>query len=96
LCGDKGYSSEAIRQFLVACGIGPVIPRKSNEKVPKGERFEKKLYKKRCNVECAVGWLKECRRLGTRFEKLAVNFVAFTKLAFMLKYLRILDPPDRA
>ena len=42
------------------------------------------------------GWLKECRRLGTRHEKLAVSFLAFAKLAFMLKYPRILDPSVRA
>ena len=40
--------------------------------------------------------MKECRRLGTRYEKLALNFVAFMKLAFVLKYLRVLDPSDRA
>jgi hypothetical protein len=43
-----------------------------------------------------VGWMKECRRLGTRYDKLANSFTAFAKLAIMLKYLRILDPSDRA
>jgi len=40
--------------------------------------------------------LKECRRLGTRYDKLALNFLAFNKLAIMLKYLRVLDPSDTA
>jgi transposase len=47
-------------------------------------------------MECAVGWLKECRRLGTCYDKLALNFLSFAKLAIMLKYLRVLDPSDRA
>jgi transposase len=96
LAGDKGYSYDRIRQHLECCGIEPVIPRKSNQPRPLGEQFDKKTYKKRSRIECAVGWLKECRRLGTRYEKLAVSFLAFMKLAFMLKYLKILDPSDRA
>ena len=96
LAGDKGYSYDHIRQFLHSCGIEPVIPRKSNQPRPEGERFDRKTYRKRSRIECAVGWLKESRRLGTRYEKLAVNFVAFAKLAFMRKYLMLLDPSDRA
>ena len=87
---------QTVRDFLEGRGIEPVIPRRSNQPRPCGERFDKKTYRKRSRIECAVGWLKECRRLGTRYEKLAVNFVAFAHLAFMLKYLRILDPSDRA
>ena len=96
LAGDKGYSYENVRRFLDDCGIAAVIPRKSNQPTPQGERFDKRTYRKRSRIECAVGWLKECRRLGTRYDKLALNFLAFTKLAIMLKYLRVLDPSDRA
>ena len=96
LAGDKGYSSEAIREFLRDCGVEPVIPRKKNESRPKDERFDKKRYKKRSRIEHSIGWLKECRRLGTRYEKLGLSFVAFVKLGIMLKYLRVLVPSDRA
>lgn len=96
LAGDKGYSSNAIRAFLKECGIEPVIPRKSNESQPKGERFDKKRYKKRSRIEQSVGWLKEYRRLGTRYEKLGLSFLAFVKLGIMLKYLRGLVSSDRA
>lgn len=65
-------------------------PAKSNQKRPKGERFDKKTYRKRSRVEQAVGSLKECRRLATRYEKLGLNFLAFVKLGIMLKYLRVL------
>ena len=96
IAGDKGYSYETVRQFIAGCGIEAVIPRKSNQSMPPGERFDRKTYRKRSRIECAVGWLKECRRLGTRYDKLALNFLAFTKLAIMQKYLRVLDPSDRA
>jgi transposase len=96
LAGDKGYSYDNVREFLESCGIEAVIPRKSNRPAHKGDRFDKRTYRKRSRIERAVGWLKECRRLGTRYDKLAVNFLAIIKLAIMLKYLRVLDPSDRA
>ena len=34
--------------------------------------------------------------MATRFEKLAMNFMGTVRLAFILRYLRILDSPDRA
>jgi transposase len=95
VAGDKGYSYATVRDFLKGRDIEAVIPRKSNQTSPEGEVFDKTTYRKRSRIECAVGWLKECRRLGTRYEKLAGNFIAFAKVAFILKYLRILDPSDR-
>lgn len=96
LAGDKGYSYDSIRDFLKDCGIHAVIPRKKNQTRPKYERFDKETYRKRGRIEQSVGWLKECRRLGTRYEKLGLNFLAFVKLGIILKYLRVLDPSDRA
>lgn len=96
LAGDKGYSYNSLRAFLHSCGVEPVIPRRSNQPRPRGERFDKHTYRKRCRIEQAVGWLKECRRLGTRHEKLGLNFLAFVNLGIILRYLRKLDPPDRA
>ena len=47
-------------------------------------------------MEQCVGWLKECRRVGTRFDTLAGSFLSFMKLAIIQRYLRVLDPSDRA
>ena len=58
--------------------------------------FDKRAYRRRSVIECCIGWLKECRRIGTRFEKLAVSFLAMIKLALIGRYLRILDISDRA
>ena len=58
-------------------------------------RFDKDDYRCRSVVECCIGWLKECRRVATRFEKLAVNFLAMLKLAIIEQYLRY-DFSDRA
>jgi transposase len=42
-------------------------------------------------VERLVGWLKEHRRIATRFEKLACSFLAMVKVSFMRRYFRILE-----
>ena len=46
-------------------------------------------------VERGVGWLKENRRLATRDEKLAVNYLAVVKLALIRRCFRLLEPSDR-
>ncbi len=94
LAGDKGYSYPRIRRWLRAHGIQAVIPRRSNEKPGRG-LFDKQSYRRRSVIEQCVGWLKECRRIGTRFEKLAISFVAMFTLAMIQRYLKLLFS-DRA
>jgi transposase len=97
LAGDKGYSVQRIRDWLKARGIEPVIPHKDNEHArhdPK-VKFDKATYRRRSVVEQCVGWLKEYRRIGTRFEKLAVHFHGMLQLAMIRRYLKMLFS-DRA
>lgn len=89
VAGDKGYSCDALREWLRRGGMQPVIPRKSNEVRP-GERFDRRAYRGRAVVEQCVGWLKERRRIGTRFEKLAVSYLAMLHLAMIQRYLKML------
>ena len=92
VAGDKGYSCSRIRRWLKQRGIEVVIPSKSNEPLVK---INKRKYKGRNVVERCIGWLKCCRRIGTRYEKLATHFLAMVKLAMIQRCLRILDPSDR-
>lgn len=90
LAGDKGYRAAWIDAFLISLGIDPVIPSKGGERddrrpVP----FDKVAYRKRSIVEQLIGWLKESRRIVTRFEKTAVNFGGMVTLAFIHRYLRL-------
>jgi transposase len=97
IAGDKGYSYPRIRRWLRWHGIKAVIPQRSNQLAQHRGRplnFDKGLYRRRNVIECCMGWLKECRRVGTRFEKLALNFVAMIKLAIIRRYFRILDLSD--
>jgi len=94
LCGDKGYSSDRIRDGLVACGITPLIPMRDNEHVDDRDRwgvFDKKAYKRRNVVERCIAKLKEFRRVATRYEKLASAYLAMLSVANIVLYLRLLD-----
>jgi transposase len=39
------------------------------------------MYKRRSIIEQTICWLKKCRRIGTRYEKLVINFLVMMKLA---------------
>ena len=97
LVGDKGYSVVRLRDWIRRQKIEPVIPHKDNELArwdPK-VKFDREAYRGRAVVEQCVGWLKEFRRIGTRFEKLAVNFHGMLQLAMIRRYLKLLFS-DRA
>jgi len=97
LVGDKGYSAKSVRDWLKSQGIKAVIPYKENElaRHDPNVTFDKETYRQRHVVEQCVGWLKEYRRIGTRFEKLAVNFHGMLQLAMIRRYLKLLFS-DRA
>ena len=92
LAGDKAYRGRRVRDWLRARRIGRVIPSAANERARHDGRvtFDKRAYRRRSVIENCVGWLKECRRIATRFEKLAVNYLGMLKLAMIERYLRLL------
>lgn len=91
---DRAYDADRIRLWLRSRGIGAVIPSKRNRK--RAVRHDRVLYRERNVVERLIGHLKEHRRIGTRSEKLAVSYRAMVQLAFIERYLRILESPDKA
>lgn len=91
LAGDKGYRADWIDAYLLALGIEPVIPSKSNEDCDaRAVAFDRQAYRDRNIVERLIGWLKECRRIFSRFEKTAKNFGGMIKMAFIQRYLRLI------
>lgn len=90
LAGDKGYRADYIDDLIVEAGMKPVIPSKRGEnRDSRPVVFDKTAYKRRSIVECLIGWLKESRRICTRFEKTAINFGGMVKLAFIHRFLRL-------
>jgi transposase len=74
LLGDKAYDGDPLRQEIKDRGIEPVIPGKSNRK--RRLRYDKQAYKLRHRIENALCRLKDFRRIATRYDKLARNFLA--------------------
>lgn len=89
VAGDKGYSVRRIRKWLESRSIEDVIPYKSNEHPPQKHVFDRETYRRRNVVERLIGWLKECRRVATRFEKRGKHFLAMIKLAALRRLVRL-------
>src|SRR6187200_585435 len=82
MLGDKAYDSNELREELDQRGTKPVIPNRSNRKRPFS--FSKHLYKLRWRIESAFSRLKDFRRVATRYDKLARNYLASVCLAAAL------------
>ena len=91
VAGDKAYSNARIRSWLSRRGIEAVIPTKSNQA---RVRLNKRKYRGRNVVERCIGWLKWCRRVATRYEKLAESYLAMIKLAMIQRCNRLLEPSN--
>jgi len=85
LAADKAYSSGVIRSALRRRGIEPVIPTKSNERPD--PRFDRDAYRERNRIERLINKLKQFRRIATRYEKRAVNYLAMITIAAILLWL---------
>ena len=83
---DKGYDADPLRRSLRQAGAVPVISGRSSRK--RTVRYDRERYKDRHLIENAFCRLKVFRRVATRYDKLAANYlsgVAFsTILAFWL------------
>lgn len=93
VAGDKGYDGKKTLDRFRAARTTPLVPQRlgPDGKYPEPDRpFDKQMYRRRNVVERRNGHLKENRRIATRYEKLAVNFVAMIQFAFVLTFLRIL------
>lgn len=93
---DKAYDVPRIRAWCGQRRIKAVIPEKAKphgRKRGRPPKFDREAYRRRNVVERCIGWLKICRRIATRSEKLAVHFLAMVKLAMIQRCLRLIDEP---
>lgn len=81
---DKGYDSDALRDAIRAKGAKPVIPGRKSRK--KTIRFDKTRYKFRWMIEAVFCRLKDFRRVATRYDKLARNYVSSLAIATIVAY----------
>ncbi len=84
LLGDKGYDSDAIRRQVEGRGAMPNIPPKVNRRWK--NCFSPYLYRDRNAIERMFGRLKDFRRIATRYDRLAHNYLAAVCLAATVCY----------
>lgn len=84
--GDKGYDSDTLVSRIQARGAEAVIPPKRNRKQPRP--YDANRYKDRNLAERFWGLTKQYRRVATRYEKTARNFLGFVHLAAIMVLLR--------
>lgn len=82
---DKAYDSDKLIAQIEAQGATPVIPPRANR--TEHRAYDRKEYKKRNVVERFVNVLKQCRRVATRYDKTARNFLGFVLFASTLVIL---------
>lgn len=85
VCADKGYSSGRIRRWLRHHGIRVTIPRRRDER--RRGPFDHQLYRQRARVEQFFNQLKQMRRVATRYEKRAANYLAMVTIAAIRLWL---------
>jgi transposase len=85
VAGDKGYSSPPIRRYLKERRIGVVIPTKGNEEPDPA--FDREAYSQRNVVERLINRLKQWRRIATRYEKRAANYLTMLTIVAILLWL---------
>jgi len=83
---DKAYDADRIRELIQGQGATPNIPPKSNRCWK--PCFSKRLYRERNLIERFFSKLKHFRRVATRYDKLAANFLAMVQLASLRLWLR--------
>jgi transposase len=83
---DKGYDSEAFVLRLKEQDSEAVIPSRTNHKVQR--EIDRHLYKERHLIENQIGKLKHFRRVFSRFDKLAKNYLSFIYFASSVVWLR--------
>ena len=86
LLADKGYDGDRFRESLLIRSILPIIPPRSNRKVP--EHPDYRRYRDRNRIERIFAKLKQQRRIATRYDKTVLSFESFLNLAAARLWLK--------
>ncbi len=83
---DKGYDSKAVVEAIEARGGEAVIPSLKNRAEPRD--YDRERYKDRNLAERFWFKVKQHRRVATRYDKTARNFLAFVHVASIIILLK--------
>ncbi len=84
LIADRGYDTNAIRAVVTSLGAEVVIPSTATRRAP--VPYDREAYRSRNLVERLWCRLKDWRRIATRYDKLAVNYLSGAIIAATLIY----------
>ncbi len=84
LIADKAYDGDDLRADIANRDATPVIPNKTNRK--RLYPFDAEAYRDRNVIERMFCRLKDFRRIATRYDKLAQNFLSAIYLAALVAY----------
>ena len=84
---DKAYDSQTARQQIKDEGALPIIPNRRN--AIKQAYCPKRFYRQRHKIENFFCRIKDWRRIATRYDKLARNFLAATTLVAALYWIKL-------
>jgi transposase len=79
LLADRGYDADWIRELAMKKGAWANIPPRNNRR--DSICFSPYLYRARNRVERFFNRIKQCRRIATRYDRLAANYLALVQLA---------------
>jgi transposase len=82
---DRGYDADHFVERIGALGAEAVIPSRTSRKEPR--EHDRELYKDRNKVERLIGRFKHYRRIATRYEKTARNYLAMLHLVGAMVWL---------
>ena len=95
LIGDKAWDNATLQERLAReRNIELIAPKRGGQRPSKRKQDGRPLrrYKRRWKVERLFAWLKRWRRLGTRWERKATNYLAFLLLGCAVLLLRKAHP----
>ena len=81
---DKGYDTDRLRQIIESQEAVPNVPSKTNRR--RKNCFSSFFYRDRNAIERMFGRLKDFRHVATRYDRLAVNFLAAVQIATCASY----------
>jgi transposase len=84
LIADKAYDGDNLRADIASRDAIPVIPNKANRK--NLHPFDPQAYRDRNVIERMFCRLKDFRRIATRYDKLAQNFLSAICIAAIIAY----------
>lgn len=88
LIGDKAYDSNKLDAELAAMGVEMIAPNHTTRKLQTQDGRQLRRYRRRWHVERLFAWIMRSRRLVTRYETKAENFLGLLQFSCALILLR--------